>query len=141
MSNTAVLRVASALGVSPLYVLDLTDEVMPSPHSVDAYKEAREQLANLIVNVYSNPGALIPDALKSNMGWEGAYGDVPRVRYRDSVMSFSVNDAVWTMAIAANEVVNVKGDYRDLKELAQDLENLYPRTVTAMLALAPIETA
>ena len=140
MSNAAILRIASALQVSPLFLLDLTDNTTQPPCPVDTYAEAREQLCALIYSVFEKPSAQIPDTIKNNMQWEGAYGEPPKIRYRDSVLSFTpyADDEIWTMATAANEIIRIAGDYRDLDELAQDLQKLYPRTATAMLALAPI---
>lgn len=136
MTNAKLLKAASVLQVSPLYLLDLTDSMQP---------EASE-FGGIITEANSINKALADDLSALDDGELSGitinYFLEPTLIER-SFLEWRANGWFWIDSTKAVETVpptiqNIRGDYRDLNQLTQDLLAMYPDTLAALLAQPPM---
>ncbi len=143
MSNSMLLKAAHALKVSPLYLLDLTDDagLTPSPESISEFMSNRSKIQELIDGV--TLADFTPESYKAinqHVSWAGSIAEGPKTVFGFSMVDVPVSDhesPLMTRVQITDALRGIRGDYRDLNQLARDMLEAYPLTLTAMLALPP----
>lgn len=154
MSNAVLLRAARELEVSPLFLLDLTDNECPPPREAIAIAEDARRTAEAI---RSDLKALEADETTlAKVGWMqrewmpypapfflGAYAEA-QLDWPDEVINPEEYEShkpspTFARIKAAFELGGGRGDYRDPQRLLADMTETYPRTVMAAFSTHPTD--
>ena len=142
MSNAILLKCAAALGVSPLFLLDLTEDELPSPQKVSQLvgdvASRRHELESLIYDILTDSSG-IGGTVATRTHWSGDTARDPQVVYETDLLTLEVKNPhpLYTRIEVASRIKGIEGDYRDLTALSCNLLETYPQTSTLLLAFAP----
>lgn len=162
ISNEKLLKAASVLQVSPLYLLDLTDSMRPVANEVNRIINR----ANVMRKAIASDLAALNDADLTrkktdyyfdqeeflSIGFLGESVTVflelvendsdvyPPLTSPLDIFKGGPEDINPEYARLASmpRIQNIRGDYRDLNQLAQDMLAMYPDTLAALLAQPPM---
>lgn len=135
MSNDKVIRVARALNVSPLVVLDLADEGRDAP-PIHQLMDKRKELYEILTGTVLSEDVGDAGEIAEHSKWTGAASADPQARYARGPVTADVDlsSPVYAHIEVAYEAIHARGDFRDLPQLAADVLRMFPDAAAAILS-------